>query len=114
MLKYVIKPCCKAEIRLGYVFSESYRSFLRMLGSGDFEEIPNGLWLTQDLQKNMDLPESLFAFQDFDGDAVACLILSQMKSGECPVIFWDHSESYERQMQKPHILATTSLTRFKN
>lgn len=112
----------EAEIRLGYVFPESYRSFLRILGSVDFqatefyelvpnqldlEDISNGLWFTQDLRKNMDFFKSLFAFQDFDGDAVVCLMLSQIKDGECPVIFWDHSESYERQIQKPHILAET-------
>ncbi len=110
----------EAETKIGSKFPKSYNEFLEKLGSGDFqgeefyglipsqldvEEIPNGLWFTLDMQENMDLPKELFAFQDFDGDAVACLMLSQMKDGECPVILWDHSENHQRQLSKPHVLA---------
>jgi hypothetical protein len=119
----------ETERRLGYNFPASYHSFLSLLGSGDFEatefyglvpnqldleEIPNALWLTHDLQETMDFPKGLFAFQNFDGDAVACLALANMVNGECPVVLWDHSENHERQLKKPHVLADTFGDYFYN
>ena len=112
----------QAEDILGWRFPDSYHYFLTNLGSGDFEgaefyglipgeqnceEIPNGLWFTLEERKNMNLPNGLFAFENHDGDAVSCLALSLMQNGECPVILWEYSESYERQLQRPHILAET-------
>lgn len=110
----------EAEIKLGFEFPESYREFLKNLGSGDFhgeefyglipgqldaEEIPNGLWFTMDMRESCNLPQSVFAFQAFDGDAVACLLLSKMENGECPVVQWDYGEDQEKQLNKPHIIA---------
>lgn len=112
----------EAELRIGYKLPESYRYFLKTIGSGDFQatefyglvpnhidlqEIPNALWFTNNMQEKLDLPKMLFAFESFDGDAVACLMLSRMKNRECPVIFWDHNESHVQQLKKPYVLAET-------
>ncbi|WP_417790624.1 SMI1/KNR4 family protein [Terasakiella pusilla] len=111
-----------AEHRIGFKFPKSYRAFLRAVGSGDFQavefyglipnqldlnEIPNAVWFTEDLQNSYSLPKELFAFQDFDGDAVACLFLSKMDDEECPVVLWDHGEAADIQMKKPYILASS-------
>tara|TARA_B100001778_G_scaffold328842_1_gene328874 strand:- start:695 stop:1195 length:501 start_codon:yes stop_codon:yes gene_type:complete len=119
----------EAEKLIGFRFPESYRMFLSFLGSGDFqsaefyglipnrlnlEEIPNALWFTKDLRENMDLPDGLLAFHDFDGDAVACLALADMTEDECPVVLWDHTEDHVRQLKKPHILADTFGDYFYN
>ncbi|WOE74883.1 SMI1/KNR4 family protein [Alterisphingorhabdus coralli] len=110
----------EVERSISISFPLSYRMFLNFFGSGEFRGmeirglVPNKLFqdtsssaltLNRNLQRDFDFPDDLFAFENHDGDAVSCLMLSWIEDGECPVILWDHSESYERQLARPHILA---------
>ena len=121
----VCRPVSGDDIRLceqkiGFKLPKSYQVFLSEYGFGGSESIEfcgliagdlekdsyvNAYAFTQGLQKDHDLPNELFAFENFDGDAVACLMLSQMKDGECPVILWDHSEDQIKQLNAPHVIA---------
>jgi len=109
-----------AERRLGFRFPESYRNFLKTLGSGDvlgvefyglvlskndLEEIPNALWFNLDLYKNNHIPRDIFVVEDLGGDAFFCLLLSEFEEGECPVILWDIGENEEYQLNNPNIIA---------
>ena len=109
---------CEREI--GFKLPDSYKFFLSRYGyggaasiefygliSGDLREDSdvNAFAVNQELQIDYSLPKELFAFENFEGDAVACLMLSRMSNGECPVILWDHSQSLERNLRKPYIYA---------
>jgi len=110
------------ESSIGYSFPASYHHFLASYGFagiagtefcglivGDLNSPShlNAFNFTKEMREEFELPRELFAFENFDGDAVACLFLSQKVDDECPVILWDHSESFERQFKKPHILASS-------
>jgi len=112
----------ECEKYFGCALPESYRLFLLKLGFGGVEDVVflglvagnvlknghvNALQFTLGLQSEFDLPPNLFAIENFDGDAVACLLLSKMKGGECPVVLWDHSERRIDQSKDPHVLAET-------
>ena len=113
---------CEREI--GFKLPDSYKFFLSRYGFGGAASIEfyglisgdlrkdsylNAFTFNQELQNDYDFldgfPKELFAFENFEGDAVACLMLSRMSNGECPVILWDHSESLERNLRKPYIYA---------
>jgi len=107
------------EKKLGFSLPESYQHFLLNYGSGAFEgwefyglipdksDHPDDVYsFTVELREEHDLPNDLLAIENFDGDSVACLLLSALRDGECPVILWDHSEG-ERQIRKPYILANS-------
>jgi|TARA_R110000744_G_scaffold105898_2_gene202061 hypothetical protein len=110
----------EVERELGINFPSSYRYFLKTLGQGDFEGIEflglfeektalekwgNAYRVTLELRKNGFLPDDLFAVKNFEGDAYACLHLTNFRNEECPVILWDFGESVARQRTNPHILA---------
>ncbi len=92
----------KAEAALGQTFPPSYRRFLLELGCGDingleifglindqFENssIPNGIWLTLDLRKNIGLPPQYIVIGD-DGDQTFYALDTGTKdpAGEAPVL----------------------------
>ena len=94
---------CESKIR--YAFPASYRHFLTYCGfagisgtefyglvTGDLNSSShlNAFNFTKEMHEEFEFPKELFAFENFDGDALACLNLSQMNEGECPVILWDH------------------------
>lgn len=91
-----------AEKYLGVKFPESYKHFLKKYGEctidcfeiygitkdGDFVNggIPNGIWLTMEERKAIDLPEELVIVYDTGMEFFFCLDMSEMKDGECPVV----------------------------
>jgi len=110
----------KCEEFLGHALPSSYRRFLLEYGFGGVEDVEILGLISGDLQKAsyvnavaetvllrdaFNLPTNLLAIANLDGDAVVCLQLSQTPKVECPIVLWDHSESSQKQIDAPHVLA---------
>ncbi len=89
-----------AEKFLDISFPESYKTFLKLKGSGSFKSkefygisndnfesgrVPNGIWLTGDERKTSNLDRNLVLIgQSIEG--YYALDTAQLKNGECPVV----------------------------
>ncbi|CAM4301582.1 SMI1/KNR4 family protein [Bacillus paramycoides] len=83
---------------LNISFPSSYHWFLKQYGSGGLDGIEihgcestavdsSVVYHTKLYRETYDLPLHYIVLNDIDG-TVTCLDISQMKNGECPVIFW--------------------------
>jgi antitoxin YobK len=94
----------RAEQALGLSFPPSYKRFLSRLGCGsifgeefyglvneDFENAtaPNGIWVTLEERRSVDLPESLIVVGSTgDGGDYAIDVSQKNSEGESPVVEW--------------------------
>lgn len=92
----------KAETALKLKFPPTYKQFLKEFGCGDIggEEfyglisdefidstVPNGIWLTLNERKNINLPEEhVIIYATGDGTYYALDTSQINESGECPVV----------------------------
>ncbi|MCU7667540.1 SMI1/KNR4 family protein [Bacillus thuringiensis] len=83
---------------LNISFPGSYHWFLKQYGSGGLDGMEihgceststdsSVVYHTELYRKKYDLPLHYIVLNDIDG-SVTCLDTSQMKNGECPVVFW--------------------------
>jgi len=115
-----IKEIAECEEGIGFAFPLSYRQFLLEYGFGGVEDVVfqglisgnlledsyvNAYSFTLELRKTHHLPYQLFAIENLEGDAVVCLLMSEMSSEECPVVLWDYSDDQQIQSKNFHILA---------
>ncbi|WP_146373551.1 SMI1/KNR4 family protein [Symmachiella macrocystis] len=95
-----------AETALGIQFPESYRSFLRKVGWGEFSyellyglgmDTPDPLGLVRNTlserhEASPPLPLHFLPVMNDGAGNNYCLDTSRLVSGECPVVFWDHEQ----------------------
>ena len=103
----------KAEELLGLQFPDTYKSFLMTIGWGGIahfefyglgKDVPSFLDLVQEtLYERTEgcphLPNQLLPILNDGAGNHYCLDVAKTKSGDCPVVFWDH-ELGEIKLQK--------------
>jgi hypothetical protein len=107
-----IRQC---EQQLGVLLPDSYKCFLREFAWGLFPEyiyglspdIPPGQHLVSQTEKlrhkrEPKLPHSLIPFNNDGWGNHYCLDTSQLRDGECPVVFWNHELDKDQQPKQTH------------
>jgi cell wall assembly regulator SMI1 len=103
----------QCEARLGVVLPESYRRFLREFTYAHWPDtiygispgLLPGLDLVQKTEKlrhsgRPNLPQYLVPFSPDGWGNHYCLDTSQLRQGECPVVFWNHERDQDQQPQQ--------------
>jgi hypothetical protein len=108
-----------AEVELDVVFPDSYKVFLREIGSSYWPNYFIGLnplpvpatdvisiTFRQRQVDGLPLPHYLIPIEDDGYGNYYCLDSSKMKDSECPVVFWNHDLSLD---QTPEWIAASYI-----
>lgn len=122
LMSFTAAPATDEEItaveqQLGHTLPDSYKRFQKEFGNfdGAFPDVYHACTPAEGMQNIVGInfsersdyfpkmPAHLIAFSDNSGGDSYCFDTTQFKSGECPVVFWDHEDNEE---QTPEVIAT--------